>query len=83
LAALLLPFFNKVAGTSMHFPWTAWWLVPGVIGASVVIGVIAGLYPAFYLSAFRPAQVLKGDVSRGSRHSGLRSALVVFQFWTI
>lgn len=82
LAALLLPLFNKLAGTSMHFPWTAWWLAPGVVGASAMIGVIAGLYPAFYLSAFRPVQVLKGDVSRGARHSGLRSGLVVFQFTT-
>jgi putative ABC transport system permease protein len=82
LAALLLPFFNKLAGTSMHFPWMAWWLVPGVIAASLLIGMIAGLYPAFYLSAFRPALVLKGDISRGTRHSGLRSGLVVFQFAT-
>jgi putative ABC transport system permease protein len=82
LAALLLPLFNQLAGTSMHFPWAAWWLAPGVIAASVVIGVMAGLYPAFYLSAFRPVQVLKGDVSRGARHSGLRSGLVVFQFTT-
>ena len=82
LAAALLPFFNMLAGTSMRFPWTAWWLAPGAIAASVVIGLIAGLYPAFYLSAFRPAQVLKGDVSRGARHSGLRSGLVVFQFTT-
>ena len=82
IAALLLPFFNKLAGTSMHFPWTAWWLAPGVIAASAVIGFIAGLYPAFYLSAFRPAQVLKGNISRGARHSGLRSGLVVFQFTT-
>jgi putative ABC transport system permease protein len=82
LAALLLPFFNKLAGTLIHFPWTAWWLAPGVIVASVMIGVIAGLYPAFYLSAFRPVQVLKGNVSRGARHSGLRSGLVVFQFTT-
>ncbi|GGB01014.1 ABC transporter permease [Puia dinghuensis] len=82
LAALLLPLFNRLAGTSMHFPWAAWWLVPGVVGASVVIGLIAGLYPAFYLSAFRPVQVLKGDISRGARHSGLRSGLVVFQFTT-
>jgi putative ABC transport system permease protein len=82
LAALLLPLFNKLAGTSMHFPWTTWWLAPGVIAASVLIGVIAGLYPAFYLSAFRPVQVLKGDISRGARHGGLRSGLVVFQFTT-
>lgn len=82
LAALLLPLFNRLAGTSMHFPWTAWWLAPGVVMASALIGLIAGLYPAFYLSAFRPVQVLKGDVSRGARHSGLRSGLVVFQFTT-
>jgi len=82
LAALLLPFFNQLAGTSIHFPWTAWWLAPGVVAASALIGLIAGLYPAFYLSAFRPAQVLKGNVSRGARHSGLRSGLVVFQFTT-
>jgi putative ABC transport system permease protein len=82
LAALLLPFFNKLAGTSMHFPWTAWWLAPGAVAAAVMIGVIAGLYPAFYLSAFRPVLVLKGHISRGSRHSGLRSGLVVFQFTT-
>ena len=82
LAALLLPLFNRLAGTTMHFPWAAWWLVPGAAMASVLIGLIAGLYPAFYLSAFRAAQVLKGDVSRGARHSGLRSGLVVFQFTT-
>jgi putative ABC transport system permease protein len=82
LAWLLLPVFNRVAGTSMHFPWTAWWLAPGVVLASVVIGLIAGLYPAFYLSAFQPALVLKGNISRGARHSGLRSGLVVFQFTT-
>ncbi|WP_431210950.1 ABC transporter permease [Puia sp. P3] len=64
------------------FPWTAWWLVPGAVAAAVLIGLIAGLYPAFYLSAFRPVQVLKGDISRGARHSGLRSGLVVFQFAT-
>jgi len=82
LAAALLPFFNMLAGTSMHFPWTAWWLAPGAIVAAVVVGLIAGLYPAFYLSAFRPVLVLKGDIGRGARHSGLRSGLVVFQFAT-
>ncbi len=82
LAWILLPFFNRLAGTSIHFPWTEWWLAPGLVLAAVVVGVLAGLYPSFYLSAFRPALVLKGDVSRGSRHSGLRNVLVVFQFTT-
>jgi len=82
LTWLLLPGFNRLAGTSMRFPWTAWWLAPGVVLASIVIGLIAGLYPAIYLSAFRPAQVLKGNIARGARHSGLRSGLLVFQFTT-
>jgi len=80
LAWGLLPLFNRMAGTSMHMPWGAWWLVPGVLLAAVVVGVVAGLYPAFYLSAFRPVAVLKGTISRGVRHSGLRDGLVVVQF---
>ena len=82
LAWALLPLFNRLAGTAIRFPWTEWWLAPAILLSMVVIGLLAGLYPSFYLSAFRPAEVLKGIVSRGSRHSGLRSALVVFQFTT-
>jgi putative ABC transport system permease protein len=46
------------------------------------IGLIAGLYPSFYLSAFKPISVLKGQVNRGSKNSILRNGLVVFQFTT-
>jgi putative ABC transport system permease protein len=82
LAWLLLPFFNRIAGQSLVFPWTAWWLAPVVLGAATVVGLLAGLYPAFYLSGFQPIRVLKGDISRGSKNSNLRSVLVVFQFAT-
>jgi len=82
LAWALLPLFNKMAGTSIHFPWTDWWFIPGLALSVIVVGLLAGLYPSFYLSAFRPVQVLKGNISRGSRHSGLRNVLVVFQFTT-
>ena len=82
LAWALLPLFNKIAGTQMHFPWTEWWLAPIVLGSMVVVGLLAGLYPSFYLSAFKPVEVLKGVVAKGSRHAGLRSTLVVFQFTT-
>src|SRR4029078_12949354 len=43
LAFLLLPYFNIQAAKSLTIPWTAWWLLPIIIGASIVIGVIAGL----------------------------------------
>lgn len=82
LAAAFLPLFNSLAATHLEIPWTQWWLLPVMLLAASVIGVLAGLYPSFYLSRFRPVEVLKGRVSRGSHHSGLRSALVVFQFTT-
>lgn len=80
IAALLLPYFNTLSGKSLTTPWTAWWLLPVMIGAAIIIGIIAGLYPSFYLSAFKPINVLKGNVSRGSKNLLLRNGLVVFQF---
>jgi putative ABC transport system permease protein len=56
------------------------WLLPAFITGAVVIGLIAGIYPAIYLSSFRPVEVLKGNRSRGAKNSALRSGLVVFQF---
>jgi putative ABC transport system permease protein len=80
LAWLLIPYFNFVAEKSLSIPWTSWWLLPILILAALVVGIIAGLYPSFYLSAFKPIEVIKGQLSRGSRNSRLRNVLVVFQF---
>ena len=82
LAWLLLPLFNKMAGTSIHFPWSEWWLFPVMVAGAVIVGVLAGLYPAIYLSAFKPVEVLKGQIALGARGGSLRSVLVVFQFTT-
>lgn len=82
LAQLLLPYFNSLSGKNLDFPWSEWWLFPSLMIGTMLVGVMAGLYPAFYLSSFRPVQVLKGNLSRGSKGSGLRSSLVVFQFTT-
>jgi putative ABC transport system permease protein len=82
LAALLLPYFNKLFAKTLSIPWMAWWLFPIIIGAAIIIGIIAGMYPSFYLSSFKPISVLKGQISRGSRNSILRNGLVVFQFTT-
>jgi len=82
MAWLLLPYFNILASKSLTFPWTVWWLVPGMLASALIIGILAGLYPAFYLSSFKPVNVLKGSVSKGSKSSATRSALVVFQFTT-
>ena len=82
LAGALLPYFNILAAKSLSIPWAAWWLLPMMIIAAIVIGIVAGLYPSFYLSAFKPINVLKGQLSRGTKNSLLRNGLVVFQFTT-
>ncbi len=61
LAWLMMPLFNQLTATSLRMPWTEWWLLPVVAGAAIVIGLLAGIYPAVYLSAFRPVEVLKGN----------------------
>ncbi|WOK07541.1 ABC transporter permease [Imperialibacter roseus] len=82
LATVLLPYFNELSGKALTMPWADWEFVPLLLAAAVVVGLLAGIYPAFYLSAFKPAAVLKGSVSRGTRSSHLRSGLVIFQFAT-
>ena len=82
LAMLLLPYFNSVAAKALTIPWKEWWYLPIITVSAVLVGIAAGIYPSYYLSAFKPVRVLKGDVSRGSKNSVLRNSLVVFQFTT-
>lgn len=82
IAVLLLPYFNTLAAKSLTIPWGAWWLLPLMVAAALIIGFIAGIYPSLYLSFFKPIDVLKGHLSRGSKNSILRNGLVVFQFST-
>lgn len=80
LIQLALPFFNEVAGKKMSIPWfnPFFWLA--VLGFSFFTGLIAGSYPALYLSSFRPVKVLKGTFRAGRFASLPRKALVAFQF---
>lgn len=82
LAWVILPNFNLLAGKTIVFPWTQLWFIPSMIGASIIVGFLAGLYPSFYLSSFRPAEVLKGNFARSGKNAVMRSTLVVFQFTT-
>jgi len=81
LAWLLMPFFNQLAVKHLAFTLSSMaWLMPSLLVIVVVIGFLAGSYPAFFLSAFQPIEVLKGKLSIGFKGSFLRSFLVVFQF---
>lgn len=82
IVCIALPYFNQIAGKVILIPWTAWWLYPAILGSALIIGLAAGLYPSFYLSGFKPIDVLKGNLSRGSKSTVLRNAMVVFQFTT-
>lgn len=77
----LLPLFNQVANKNLTVtPHLIMWLLPVLLFVVLVIGTLAGSYPAFFLSAFQPADVLKGKLSAGFKGSRLRNFLVVFQF---
>ena len=77
----VLPAFSQLANRTLSFnvlqdPM----LIAGAFGLAVVAGVLAGSYPAIYLSTFRPAEVLRGGPTRGARGVLFRRVLVVFQF---
>jgi putative ABC transport system permease protein len=77
----LLPLFNQMSGKELMFTSDTFiWLAPALILLVVVIGCLAGSYPALFLSAFQPFDVLKGKLSAGFKGGWLRSFLVVFQF---
>jgi putative ABC transport system permease protein len=80
IAGISLPYFNTLSGKELTFPWNELWLVPALLGSAITVGIVAGIYPSFYLSAFKPIQVLKGNLSRGSKSSVTRNGLVIFQF---
>jgi putative ABC transport system permease protein len=81
LAYALLPVFNRLSAKHMEIGlFSRPWLLPSMALLVVVVGLLAGSYPAFYLSAFRPILVLKGSVAAGFKTSYLRNSLVVFQF---
>jgi ABC-type antimicrobial peptide transport system permease subunit len=75
-----LPLFNQIAGKNMAILWHNPWFWAMGIGFSLVTGIIAGSYPAFYLSSFRPVKVLKGEFKAGRYAALPRRILVVLQF---
>ena len=77
----LLGLFNNLSGKELAItPQILLWLLPSLLVFIIVIGCLAGSYPALYLSSFQPIQVLKGKLAAGFKGSVLRNVLVVGQF---
>ncbi|MTI41046.1 ABC transporter permease [Fulvivirga lutimaris] len=79
-ASVLLPLFNHLAEKQLTFPGSPIFYI-GIFLFALLIGVLAGVYPAFFLSSFRPINTLKGKLSTGAGGSAIRSGLVIFQFF--
>jgi putative ABC transport system permease protein len=81
LVAILLPYFSAFSGHELRFG-----LLMNSVGILILVsvflitGLAAGLYPAVYLSAYKPATILRGELTRGTKGALMRKVMVVFQF---
>jgi hypothetical protein len=80
VAALVLPGFNAIAGSYIRIPFSNGWFWLIMASYILITGLLAGIKPAFYLSSFQPAKVLKGTIQTAQSASFGRKALVVLQF---
>ncbi|HUX94216.1 MAG TPA: ABC transporter permease [Bacteroidales bacterium] len=81
IVKVTLPYFNNLLGSSLVLNlFSPWFTIPVLLLFSVFVGLLAGSYPAFFLSSFNPYEVLKGSVKSSMKNGRLRRVLVVFQF---
>lgn len=80
LVLVLLPYFNVMVEKELaiNFQDFTFWAL--LVGVTILIGILAGSYPAFYLSAFNPVKTLRNRMNKGKGNFHFRRALVVFQF---
>lgn len=77
---IALPYFNELGGKNLSLDFTNLRIILGLLGITVITGLLAGSYPALYLSGFMPAKVLKGNATTGASGSVFRNTMVVIQF---
>ena len=80
LVWLFLPAFNELALKKLSLPASEPSFYMALVVALIIVGFLAGLYPSFFLSSFKPVNVLKGKLALGTKSGIVRSSLVVFQF---
>lgn len=81
IVELLLPYFNNLVNLELDIDYLGrWYIIPGLFMLGIIVGLMAGSYPAFFLASFKPIAVLTGKPETGTRSSWLRSILVILQF---
>ncbi len=81
LIEISLPFFNDLLGTKLVLNLLIpWYTIPALLLFTIIVGLLAGSYPAFFLSSFNPYEVLKGGAGKSISRGNLRRILVTFQF---
>ena len=80
LVYLFLPGFNLLADKELEMDWLDGRILGGLAAIFLFVGLLSGSYPAFYLSGFRPIEVLKNISGHGGKKADFRRVLVVFQF---
>ncbi|WP_271711674.1 ABC transporter permease [Marinigracilibium pacificum] len=80
MVELMLPFFNSISPMEITIPYSSVIFWVGLLGVLFLTALMSGIYPAIYLSDFRPVSVLKGKVEKGKSALRFRQVLVVVQF---
>ena len=80
LLLLVMPWYNQLLGHTLNVSWNASPVYLFLAGIIIIVGFLAGSYPAFFLSAFSPIQALKGKLKLGKGGASFRQVLVVVQF---
>lgn len=80
LLLLAMPWYNQLLGYTLNVSWNTSSVYVFLIGIIIIVGFLAGSYPAFFLSAFSPIQALKGKLKSGRSGASFRQVLVVLQF---
>jgi putative ABC transport system permease protein len=78
---ILIPLFNNLTGKELSLSFLQnFYTIPILLGITILVGFVAGTYPALYMASFDPVRIMKGESIGNQRKSRLRSVLVVFQF---
>ncbi|MFP4367466.1 MAG: ABC transporter permease, partial [Bacteroidales bacterium] len=81
LVELFIPAFNNISDKQLELLYfNSWFTIPALLAVGILVGLLSGSYPAFYLASFEPVKVLKGKLQSGIKGSRLRGVLVIFQF---